>query len=177
MRRGPLFSGHTYSRVSKNCTSMTVSALKQSACGRSTRTDLHCFYWNTIGLFWSTFIYTTNLQFPSSPVVLINSVGQKVWLGLFKGQASIPRWVSIFLKVLRKNNQNTKDSLRSWRDLWRASASFHGCFRCFCLGCKAARRIARLKWRFLARQEAIANSGPATYEGYPGDYRRRMERH
>ena len=41
------------------------------------------------GFFWSTFIYTTNLQFPSSPVVLINSVGQKVWLGLFKGQASI----------------------------------------------------------------------------------------
>lgn len=148
MSRGPLFSDHTYSRVSKNCTSMTVSALKQSACGRSTRTDLHCFYWNTIGLFWSTFIYTTNLQFPSSPVVLINSVGQKVWLGLFKGQASIPRWVSIFLKVLRKNNQNTKDSLRSWRDLWRISASFHGCFRCFSLSCKPREQLQDLNWDF-----------------------------
>ena len=175
MSRGPLFSGHTYSRVSKNCRSMRVSALRQSACGRSTRTDVHCFYWNTIGLFWSTFIYTTTLQFPSSPVVLINSVGQKVWLGLFKGQASILGCLN-FLRVLRKNNQNTKDSLRSWPDLWRALASFYGYFRCFSLGCKAARRIARLKLRFLAGQKAIANSGPATYEGYPGDYRRRMER-
>ena len=147
MSRGPLFSGHTYSRVSKNCRSIIVSAAQIErlwSVNENWRTLLLLKFYR----FVLVNFHINNLQFPSSAVVLINSVGQKVWLGLFKGQASIPRWVSIFLKVLRKNNQNNKESLRSWRDLWRISASFHGCFRCFSLSCKPREQLQDLNWYF-----------------------------
>ena len=147
MSRGPLFSGHTYSRVSKNCRSMRVSALRQSACGRSTRTDVHCFYWNTKGFFLVHFHIYNEFTIPQLPSCFDKFSWTESLVRSFQ-RSGIDSRLSLFLRVLRKNNQNTKDSLRSWRDLWRISASFHGCFRCFSLSCKPREQLQDLNWDF-----------------------------
>ena len=148
MSRGPLFSGYTYSRVSKNCRSMTVSAAQIERLWSVNEN------WRTLLLLKSyRFVLAHFHIYNEFTIPQLPSYFDKFsWTESLVRSGIDSRLSLNFFKVLRNNNQNTKDSLRSWPDLWRALASFHGCFRCFSLGCKAARRIARLKLRFLAGQ-------------------------